>query len=137
MIITNLVHLLPNPSDVLRQCAELVRPDGTVVVQGHNIDRLPVLIKHLVGAGGYRKTRRFAEGGIQMFRVGAVKEIMRNAGLQVRSLRWSGGSWPRPLIGTDHWSNRFGAKSWILQAHRPGVREPSAVILQDGKVVYN
>jgi 2-polyprenyl-3-methyl-5-hydroxy-6-metoxy-1,4-benzoquinol methylase len=118
VLMTNLVHLLPEPRAVLEQCAQLVGPAGSLVIEGRNFDHLPALIKRLAGVGDYRKMRSFAESGIHMYGPRAVKKTLGRVGFTVRSLTWSDRGWPWPLGKLAGASGRFGARTWIIQAQR-------------------
>jgi len=124
VMITNLIHLLPNPSELLQHCAALLGPGGTLVVEGRNIDRLPVLIKRSVGSGRPRRIPRFSEGGIEMYRVNRVKKTIKRAGLQVQTLRWLDRHWPWPFTALARWFGRFAARTWILRAQTPAFKQP-------------
>jgi 2-polyprenyl-3-methyl-5-hydroxy-6-metoxy-1,4-benzoquinol methylase len=118
VLMTNLIHLLPEPRIVLQQCADLVAPMGHLVIEGRNFDHLPALIKRLAGVGDYRKMRRYAESGVHVFGPRALQKTIRRAGLTVRSLTWADRAWPSPLRKLARTTGRFGARTWILQAQR-------------------
>jgi SAM-dependent methyltransferase len=119
VLMTNLLHLLPNPKTVLEQCSRFVREGGTLVMSGPNFDRLPVLIKRILGTGDYGKLRSFDESGISVCGPQMLKKDIERQYLWVEATKWvheastrrdSGGIWLR--LG------RLTAKDWIIRARR-------------------
>ena len=67
VLMTNLLHLLPNPWSVLEECTKFVREGGTLVIAGPNFNSIPVLMRRTLGSNDYAKLRSFAESGIHAF----------------------------------------------------------------------
>jgi SAM-dependent methyltransferase len=118
VLMTNLVHLLPEAMTALRRCSLVVEPGGTMVIEGRNFDHLPTLIKRLAGVGDYRRIRRFDEGGIHALGPTAISTVLRGAGFEVSSLAWRDHGWPWPLASLARYSGRLGARTWIVGAER-------------------
>jgi 2-polyprenyl-3-methyl-5-hydroxy-6-metoxy-1,4-benzoquinol methylase len=116
VIVTNLIHLLPKPWAMVSRCAELVGPKGTLVIEGQNFERLPILIKRAIGVGHHRKVRSFSVSGVQTYGIGAVKRKIRCAGFQAISVRWQARALPPSSGRFPRWSARFGAETWIVRA---------------------
>jgi 2-polyprenyl-3-methyl-5-hydroxy-6-metoxy-1,4-benzoquinol methylase len=119
VLMTNLLHLLPNPKAVLEQCSRFVREGGTLVINGPNFDRLPILIKRIFGVGDYGKLRSFAESGINMCSPQTFKKHIARQGLRVEPVKWVHQASPRhELSGIWARLGRFSAKDWIIRAWR-------------------
>jgi 2-polyprenyl-3-methyl-5-hydroxy-6-metoxy-1,4-benzoquinol methylase len=110
IIMTDLLHLLPNPKQALRQCAQLVGTGGSLVLGGPNFDSLRLLARRALGSGDYRKLRAFEHGGINVLGPGTVADCLKDAGFRVETVRWLG-SGNGPL-------RRLKAESWMLRARR-------------------
>jgi hypothetical protein len=122
VVVTNLIHLLPQPWPVLHQIAGLVSEDGTLVLEGQNFEHLPTLIKRALRIGDYGKMRRFSSSGLQTHSVGAVKRIMKRAGFRITSKRWRDRDLPGRMAGLASWLGRFGARAWVIRAERRPLR---------------
>ncbi|HWY76818.1 MAG TPA: methyltransferase domain-containing protein [Verrucomicrobiae bacterium] len=110
VLMTDLLHLLPNPKQTLRQCAQLVGTGGTLVLGGPNFDSLRLLAKRALGTGDYRKLRAFEHGGINVLGPGTVTGCLKDSGFRVEAVRWLGPG-KGPL-------RRLKAESWVLRARR-------------------
>ncbi len=115
VIITNLLHLLPNPGQVVEQCARLVHQGGMLVISGPNFGSLRVLAKKALGKADYRKLRAFEDGGIQVIAPDTLKGYLENAGLGVTAVQWSNHASKNGIEGK---LGRYGATTWFLQAQR-------------------
>ena len=116
VLITNLVHLFPDPDAVLRECCRLLADGGTLTIQGLNADHLPTLIKRTINLQHYGTIGRFAESGIQQCAPSTVAASLRRAGCRVSVVHWVDREWPWPLGKLARYSGRFGARSWIVEA---------------------
>ena len=115
VMITDLLHLLPEPARVLARCARFVRPGGSMVVAGPNFGSLRVFAKRALNRGGYRKLRSFEEGGINAVGPSILTRQLRTSGLQVACIRWPNSP---PIPQLEGRLGRWGAAAWILQARR-------------------
>lgn len=119
VLVPNLLHLLPNPKTVLEQCSRFVREGGTLVINGPNLGRLPILIKRTFGMGDYGKLRSFAESGINMCSPQTFKKHIERQGLRVEPVKWIHQASPRhELSGIWARLGRLSAKDWIIRAWR-------------------
>jgi 2-polyprenyl-3-methyl-5-hydroxy-6-metoxy-1,4-benzoquinol methylase len=117
VLMANLLYLLPNPGEILRQCARFVEKDGTLVVGGPNFGRIPILIRRALGRWDYRKLRTFVESGINVSGPAALAKDIRNSGIQAINIKWCGRTQPESIGGSIQMAlGRFWADSWILQA---------------------
>lgn len=119
VLMTNLLHLLPNPKAVLERCSRFVPEGGTLVIGGPNFGRLPVLIKRIFGVGDYGKLRSFDESGISVCGPQAFKKHIERNGLRVEPIKWMHQASPQwELGGIESYLGRFTAKDWIIRAQR-------------------
>jgi 2-polyprenyl-3-methyl-5-hydroxy-6-metoxy-1,4-benzoquinol methylase len=119
VLMTNMLHLLPNPKTIAGQCSRFVREGGTLMISGHNFSRLPILIKRTFGAADYGKLRSFDKSGINMYGPQTFKKHIEQQGLWVEAIKWVHQTPPRREL-SGIWSRlgRLMAKDWIIQARR-------------------
>lgn len=115
VVMTNLLHLLPSPKQVVERCSHFVRQGGTFVISGPNFGSARVLTKRLLAIADYRKLRNFDESGIQLLGPAVLKEYLKKSGLNVAVLRWLNETSKR---GIENKLGRLGAENWVLQARR-------------------
>jgi 2-polyprenyl-3-methyl-5-hydroxy-6-metoxy-1,4-benzoquinol methylase len=125
VLVTDILHLQPNPWEVLEQCAQLIAPGGALVIQNHNFNYLPVLFRRALGLGEMRKLRSFAEGGVSAFGVSAVTRRLKALNYQVSATRWFNrphfnNAPPTNHLGIRKFLGRLMAEDWIIQARREG-----------------
>jgi 2-polyprenyl-3-methyl-5-hydroxy-6-metoxy-1,4-benzoquinol methylase len=118
LLITNLLHLLPDPLGLLEVCAGLVDTGGTIVISGVNFDYLPVLVRRSLRLGEYRKLRNFAVSGIKILKAHAVMKRIKRAGLGAAVLRWCDPARGRRVNGVRSWLGRWLTSGWIIQGQR-------------------
>ena len=118
VVMTNLLHLLPNPSEVIDRCARLVGHGGTLVVSGPNFRSVRVLAKRLLGIGDSRRLRSYEESGIHTVGPWVVRnqlKKLRSLGLEVDAVTWTN---RRSSEGFDVSLGRLDSVGWVLQARR-------------------
>jgi SAM-dependent methyltransferase len=119
VLMTNLLHLLPNPKTALEQCSRFVREGGTLVLSGPNFNRLPILMKRAFSREDYGKLRSFDESGIKVCGPQTLKKQIEQQGLRVEAIKWVHQASPRQeLDGIWAGLGRLSAKDWIILARR-------------------
>ena len=118
VMITNLLHLLPNPWGILGECVRLLQKGGTLVISGPNFGALPVLIRRALCQGDYPKLRTFPQSRIHPHRRATVKRQITRNGLRVSATRWTNQTPPRNLFTIRRLMRGFMAQNWIIQAQR-------------------
>jgi 2-polyprenyl-3-methyl-5-hydroxy-6-metoxy-1,4-benzoquinol methylase len=117
VLVAHLLHLLPRPGEALEQCCRLVAEGGTLVASGPNFDRLPTLLKRILGRNGYALLRSFEQSGIAVCGPAGLAKHIERAGLRTVSVRWfdqeSAGRL-QPLARRQ--PGRWTSGDWILQA---------------------
>ena len=113
LLMTNLLHLLPDPAQAVAAWAPLVAPDGVFVLSGPNLGALRVRAKEMLGRGGYRKLRAYGASGMHRLGPAAVEHQLAAAGLRRCARHWIASA------GAGRLESRLGplgAASWAIQA---------------------
>jgi len=120
VLISNLLHLQPDPGSVLEQCIQFAAPGGTLIIVGPNFKRLPILIKRALGHGDYRKLGSFEQSGIIACGPRSIAKIFCRAGFRLDVVKW----WNEPDWQKGCWikyKKHLGwltGENWIIRAHR-------------------
>ena len=120
VLITNLLHLLPNPWPVLDQSCRLINESGTLILSGPNFHTVRTLCKRALKGGDYRKLRSFEQSGIHMLRVGEIARQIKRSGLEIVARRWYDHASARNRFNFRRPWGSFVAENWVLQARRRG-----------------
>lgn len=113
LLMTNLLHLLPNPAQVVAAWAPLVAPGGVFVLSGPNLGALRVRARAALGRGGYDKLGSYAASGMHRLAPASVERHLAVAGLRRSARHWIGSA------GGGRLESRLGplgAASWAIQA---------------------
>jgi SAM-dependent methyltransferase len=116
---TDLLHLHPNPEELLKQCSGFLRQGGKLVLKGPNFNRFPWRIKRTCGIGEFRKLRDFASSGISACGPATLARPLREAGLRTAEVKWVHHLIHRRIPGGE--GLRLGSltgRDWILLAER-------------------
>jgi SAM-dependent methyltransferase len=89
LLLSNILHLLPEPETVLRVYAELLAPGGYVVLVTHNVATLKNRLLGFLGKPGYRLLPNFKESGVQYVSLKSVKKWFASAGLTLETVKWT------------------------------------------------
>ena len=119
VLISNLLHLQPDPAHFLERCAQFVSENGMLLVSGPNFNRIPNLIKRNFGANGYRKLKSFAESGITLCGPRTFLHQLKKLGLNSASVRWLDYEFSKGRLSSVRIPlGGIMARNWILQARR-------------------
>jgi len=118
VLITDLLHLLPNPWQVLDHCCRFVGKAGTLVIGGPNFQSLRILSKRVLNVGDYRKLSNFAQSGVRIVAAGQATRQLTNAGWNVVVMRSFNRTPPRRLAALQQRLGRLTAQDWVLAARR-------------------
>lgn len=116
VMITNLLHLLPNPAQTLKRMAELVGAGGTLVISGPNFEWFRIVGKRLLKKEDCEKLASYEESGIHARSRAAVIRQVKSHGLNRVQARWYNHSAPHRTKSLPAWTGRFTAKEWLIQA---------------------
>jgi len=118
VLISNLLHLQPNPIEVLQRCSQFVREGGTLVVCNPNFGRIPVMLRRAFGMGDYKKLRSFSLGGINPYGMNLMKRQLKRLGFRTVAVQWFDRTPSRNLVAIRRYLGRFMAADWILKARQ-------------------
>jgi 2-polyprenyl-3-methyl-5-hydroxy-6-metoxy-1,4-benzoquinol methylase len=119
VLISNLLHLLSNPSQLIGRCCPFVGQGGVLVLGGPNFDRFGTWFLRALGVGEHRKLRTHAESGICTCGPRTLAGLLQKESLCVTEVRWLN----HALLRGNGIHNRLrlgslSAKDWVLQARR-------------------
>jgi 2-polyprenyl-3-methyl-5-hydroxy-6-metoxy-1,4-benzoquinol methylase len=118
VLISNLLHLQPNPIQVLQRCSQFVREGGTVVVSNPNFGRIPVMLRRALGMADFKKLRSFSLGGVNPYGMNFMKRQLKHLGFRTVAVQWFDHIPSRNLVAVRRCLGRFMAGDWILKAQR-------------------
>lgn len=88
LFISNILHLLPNPGEVVNQFAELLAPGGYALTVTPSVTNLKNQFYKLLGKDGFRNLGNFQQSGIQKVTKKQLELWFRSAGCKLESTRW-------------------------------------------------
>jgi 2-polyprenyl-3-methyl-5-hydroxy-6-metoxy-1,4-benzoquinol methylase len=121
VLISNLLHLQPNPMEILQRCSLFVREGGTLVVSNPNFGRIPVMLRRALGIGDYKKLQSFSIGGINPYGMNFMKRQLMRLGFRTVAVQWYDRIPSRNFVAVRRCLGRFMAGDWILKARRQPV----------------
>ena len=113
VLITNLLHLLPEPEEVLLRCSALVGAGGAVVVSGPNFRTLRAWAKRVLGRAGYEKLDSVEASGVRVIGPRELLPVLVRAGFTTDAVRWFE---TRPRKRIESMFGPWGAPQWALCA---------------------
>ena len=117
VIVTEMLHLLPESERFMEKCLGLLTKGGTLLISGPNFSRLPFFVKRMVGHGNFRKLSSYKESGINVCGPRTIAKLVKNAGLRVTAVKWINHQLPtRRLANVQKEFGRLTAKDWVVQA---------------------
>jgi 2-polyprenyl-3-methyl-5-hydroxy-6-metoxy-1,4-benzoquinol methylase len=111
ILVTNLLHLVPEPYALLSRCTKLLLPGGTLLLAGVNLDPLPLVLRRLRHPAQYRGLDSWAESGVHALSTGEIRRFLQTASLAVAPIH----RFNRPGAKT-RWLGRWAANNWIMMA---------------------
>ena len=91
LLMSNILHLVPDPAAVLRSFAQLLGPAGKVIVGVPNFSYLPTTWRRLQRQLHVRDLAHFQKSGLHVTTRGVVRDWFRRSGLT-----WEKAVWPEP-----------------------------------------
>ena len=88
VLLANLIHLQPDPNDLLKKLSRFVARRGKLVISGPNVDPLRMVLKHLFRKASYGASEKPRAGGIQIAGPRSLRPLLRDAGMAVSAVRW-------------------------------------------------
>ena len=119
VLMTNLLHLQDQPGQCLKQCSQFVEEGGSLVLGGPNFDRVPWLLKRLLGIGEFGKLRNYEQSGMSVCGPKTLSKPIAKAGLEIASVQWLNHAFNKGrLRGKQFVLGSLTARDWILHARR-------------------
>lgn len=87
VVLSNLLHLVPNPSEYLSRASRFLSAAGSLLVRVPNVGGVPVWKSRLSGKNGFAHLADFEKSGVHVTSPQKVHEWMRQSGLQVAEFR--------------------------------------------------
>jgi 2-polyprenyl-3-methyl-5-hydroxy-6-metoxy-1,4-benzoquinol methylase len=81
VVISNILHLVPDPAAILRECARLLSDGGQIILVVPNFNYLKVLWRRIRGLPGYRNLGNYGEGGVNLTTHRIVQKWLKSSGL--------------------------------------------------------
>jgi 2-polyprenyl-3-methyl-5-hydroxy-6-metoxy-1,4-benzoquinol methylase len=114
IIVSDLLHLLDNPAEVINLSTKLLEPEGTLIFGGPNFDYLPTVLQWLSRRANHAK-RPVDDGVINRLTVPQLLALLRKAGVAPELVKWELGEPKIPISGSTKPSpgpRRFLADLW-------------------------
>ena len=120
VIMTNLLHLLPDALSTLENCASFVSRNGSMILSGPNFSSYKVRVKQLYRIKNYAMLSNYSASGVSPLRPEDLDSPLRNGGLQLDAVRWIG---PKNSSNGNSgsrisWTQKLTATHWIARASR-------------------
>lgn len=90
---SNILHLAPDPENVLQSYAQLLDPGGFVLLVTPNMATAKNKVYGFFRKPGYRELRSFAQSGVQFASISSLRKWFAAAELTIEGVKW--GSSPR------------------------------------------
>jgi 2-polyprenyl-3-methyl-5-hydroxy-6-metoxy-1,4-benzoquinol methylase len=83
ILISNILHLIPDSFEILRECTRLLLPGGSIVVITPNFHYLKVLWNRVRNLPGYRNLGDYGAGGVNPMTLGLIRKWFTDSGLSM------------------------------------------------------
>ena len=118
VLMTNLLHLQPDPNKVLAQCSRVVGEGGVLVMSGPNFHSIPVRAKRVLGKRDLWKLRSYDESGIHGLAPTEIARRLNRAGLNSVETRWFNRAKSQKKSLLQWFPLHLAADSWVIRARR-------------------
>jgi 2-polyprenyl-3-methyl-5-hydroxy-6-metoxy-1,4-benzoquinol methylase len=110
VLISDLLHLLPEPAQVLKRSQQLVGNNGTIVVSGPNFEFYKIVIKRVIGLDGLGRLKDFDRSGIKVCGPSTLRRLLERSVFRIESVRWfnsfAGSNGSSHASALDRWTRR-------------------------------
>jgi 2-polyprenyl-3-methyl-5-hydroxy-6-metoxy-1,4-benzoquinol methylase len=89
LLISNILHLLEDPTGILASFSELLSERGSVVIQTPNFSYLPTVWFEFKSEPQFRHARAYESSGMHVTNMGIICDWFRRAGLTFEKVVWS------------------------------------------------
>jgi SAM-dependent methyltransferase len=119
VLMTDLVHLQPDPRSLLQQISSFVRSGGTLVLAGPNFHSASTFLKRVLHKGNYARLQDYSVSGIQINGPRKLAPYLRRLGFSSSAIRWYDRMTnPAFLLGIAPRLGSISARRWVIQARR-------------------
>jgi SAM-dependent methyltransferase len=110
VLISDLLHLLPDPRRVLEGPQQFVGNNGTIVVGGPNFDFYRIFIKRVIGLDDPGQLNDFDRSGIKVCGPSSLGRLLKRSGFRIESVRWfdsfAGSNGSSRASALDRWTRQ-------------------------------
>ena len=121
LLISDLLHLLPEPGLLVEGARQLVGNSGTIVVSGPNFEFYKILIKRVIGLDHLGRLLDFDLSGIKVCGPSTVKRILEQTGFRIETVQWFDSVAGRNGTSSPTRFGRWIRESWGIVARRVSV----------------
>jgi len=107
LFLSNILHLAPQPQEVLKRFAELLQPGGSILIVSPNLGNLKYSLKRVRGEVGFRDLGSYEMTGVHRVTSGAIRRWLRESGCKIETAKWSSSPRFRQLV--DFFPGLIGA----------------------------
>ena len=118
VLISDLLHLLPEPGPLLEGVRQLVGNNRTIVVSGPNFEFYKIFIKRVVGLGGLGRLKDFDRSGIKVCGPSTVRRILEQTGFRIETTQWFDSVAGRDRASSPTRFGRWIRECWGIVARR-------------------
>jgi 2-polyprenyl-3-methyl-5-hydroxy-6-metoxy-1,4-benzoquinol methylase len=119
VVISNLLHLLSDASEVLDGLTRLVGESGTIVIVGPNFNSYKILIKRAIGLNKMSWLKDFDRSGIKLFGPGTLTKALERSGFRVESISWfTSSKTQNGAFHKDATAGQWTSQEWGVVARR-------------------
>lgn len=88
LFLSNILHLVKDPEETLKQMAELLERGGHILIVTPNMANLKNTFYGLIGRPGFQDLRDYAKGGVHNVSRKSLGKWLRAAGYRIEHLKW-------------------------------------------------
>jgi 2-polyprenyl-3-methyl-5-hydroxy-6-metoxy-1,4-benzoquinol methylase len=88
ILLSNVLHLVRDPADVLSAFVELLSPQGVVIASTPNLGRMPIGLGRLRGKPQYRKLGSYEKTGLHLTSTRLVRKWFKQCRLKVERVEY-------------------------------------------------
>ena len=131
VIISDLLHLLPEPAQVLRRTQQFIVNNGTIVVSGPNFEFYKIFLKRVIGLDDLGRLKDFDRSGIKVCGPTTVRRALERSGFRIEAVRWfdsfagSNGSSQASAFG------RWTRQNWGIVVRRVSITSVESALRAD------
>jgi 2-polyprenyl-3-methyl-5-hydroxy-6-metoxy-1,4-benzoquinol methylase len=91
LFLSNILHLIKNPSNALKEFTELLVPGGMVLVVSPNLSKLRLALQRSRRSADYYSVGNYEASGVSFVSKGLLKRWLRDSSCEIQHIRWISG----------------------------------------------